>query len=234
MTAGLPYAYGSNVNDRYNATGQRFGIDRILETATEIIRDEGFEAISMRNLAQRCGVGAMTLYGYVRTKEELLALIAERFFLQIGEPDPALPWQEQVKEVFRATHRIFLEHPELADIAARQHFNATATYRGAEKAFAAFERAGLAPRHAMSAFIALTSFTAGIAQRQVRDTAHRDTSKQRLQKLRGLPREEFQHVPRLALMMVGGVTDQHFEDGLDFFVRGIEGQVRPRPRTKPR
>ncbi|HKY89648.1 MAG TPA: TetR/AcrR family transcriptional regulator [Nevskiaceae bacterium] len=217
------------MNDRYKRSAdQRFGIDRILETATKMIRVEGIEAVSMRKLAQRCGVGAMTLYGYVRTKEELLALIAERFFLAIGEPDPGLPWQDQVKEVFRATHRIFLAHPELADIAARQHFNATATYRGAEKAFAAFERGGLSPKHAMSAFIALTSFTAGMAQRQARDSEHRDGREKRLRKLRELPRDEFRHVPRLALMMVGGVTDQHFEDGLDFFVRGIAAPARPR------
>lgn len=216
------------------ATSPRLSLETILEAATQMIRLEGFEAVSMRKLAQRCGVGAMTLYGYVRTKEELLALIAERFFLEMGEPDPSAPWQEQVKDLFRATHRIFLAHPELADIAAHQHFNATATYRGAEVAFAAFERAGLSPKHAMSAFMALTSFTAGMAQRQARASEHREVRDQRLQKLRKLPREEFRHVPKLALMMVGDVTDQHFEDGLDFFVRGIEADARDRARKRTR
>lgn len=216
------------------APSTRLNLEMILEAAAEMIRLEGFEAVSMRKLAQRCGVGAMTLYGYVRTKEELLTLIAERFFLALGEPDPASSWQQQVKDLFRTTHRIFLAHPELAEIAARQHFNATATYRGAETAFAAFERAGLSPKQAMSAFVALTSFTAGMAQRQSREGQHREVRDQRLQKLRKLPKEEFRHVPKLALMMVGGVTDQHFEDGLDFFVRGIEAQARTRGRRKAR
>ena len=206
-----------------SAASPRLSLETILDAATSMIRSEGFDALSMRKLAQRCGVGAMTLYGYVRTKEELLTLIGERFFLEVAEPDAGLNWQDQLRHVFRMTHRIFLQHPELADIAARQHFNATAAYRGAETVFAAMERAGLSPELAMSAFVALTSFTAGIAQRQANADA-RAANERRLQQLRELPSEEFKHVRRLAQAMVSGVSDQHFEDGLALFISGIEQQ----------
>ena len=36
---------------------------------------EGFDALSMRRLAAELDAGTMTLYHYVRTKDELLALV---------------------------------------------------------------------------------------------------------------------------------------------------------------
>ena len=210
------------------AATPRLTLESILETATAMIREAGFDTLSMRKLAQRCGVGAMTLYGYVQTKEELLTLIGERFFLEVAEPDAALDWQDQLRHVFRATHRVFLLHPELADIAARQHFNATATYRGAEKVFAAMARAGLSPQRALTAFITLTSFTAGIAQRQAIASAGSDAEvrERRLQRLRALPDAEFHHVRALAEPMIGGISHQHFEDGLELILRGIASEAR--------
>lgn len=208
----------------------KLSIETLTETAVALIRSEGFEALSMRKLAQRCGVGAMTLYGYVRTKEELLTLIAEQFFTEVEAPDPALSWQEQLKEIIRATHRIFVRHPELAEISARQHFNATATFRGAELAFAAMEQAGLSPEDALSGFIALTAFTTGMAQRQASADASATPDARRLKKLRELPPDEFARVSKVALLLAGDVSDHHFEDGLDLLVRGIESRGRKKKK----
>ena len=65
-------------------------LDSIVGAALELIREEGFPALSMRKLADRCGVGAMTLYGYVRTKDELLGLIADDLLATGGTADAAV------------------------------------------------------------------------------------------------------------------------------------------------
>src|SRR3954452_24599103 len=49
----------------------------IAAAALEIADAEGFEAVSMRRVAQRLGAGTMTLYNYVRTKDELVTLMAD-------------------------------------------------------------------------------------------------------------------------------------------------------------
>src|SRR3954452_23863804 len=47
----------------------------IAAAALQLADAEGFEAVSMRRVAQALGAGTMTLYNYVRTKYELLALM---------------------------------------------------------------------------------------------------------------------------------------------------------------
>src|SRR5215207_5547112 len=49
--------------------------EKIAETAIAIADAEGFEAVSMRRIAAELGAGTMTLYHYVRTKDELVALM---------------------------------------------------------------------------------------------------------------------------------------------------------------
>lgn len=52
--------------------------DRIAEAALAIADRAGFEAVSMREVAGRLGAGTMTLYHYVRTKDDLVALMTTR------------------------------------------------------------------------------------------------------------------------------------------------------------
>jgi AcrR family transcriptional regulator len=52
--------------------------ERILQAAVDILRREGFEAVSIRAIAERLGVSHMTLYTYFRNREELMATLDER------------------------------------------------------------------------------------------------------------------------------------------------------------
>lgn len=198
-------------------------LDTIVDAALDLIEAEGFDALSMRKLAARCGVGAMTLYGYVRTKEELLGVIADRLFAAIDLPDgrQGEPWEEHVKGVFRSVRRVFLEHPELADVVAKQHTNTIGAYRGAESVLRAMRHAGVGDEDAVSAFIALTTFTTGFAQREAHADLRSAQAAQRLLAIRDLPEDGFANVVELASLLVAKESDNHFEDGLDFIVRGV-------------
>jgi AcrR family transcriptional regulator len=180
----------------------------------------------MRRLAERCGVGAMTLYGYVSTKEELLGALADRFVEAVELPTgTGLTWEEQVKGVFRSVHRVFLEHPDLADVVARQHTNAIAAYRGAEVTLGALRRAGLSDEDAVSTFVVLTAFTAGYAQRQAHSDTRSAQQAERLMTIRDLPADEFGHVAEMASLLIARDSDRHFEVGLDLLVGGIASRA---------
>ena len=49
----------------------------IARAAVEIADGEGFDAVSMRRVARQLGAGTMTLYHYVRNKDELITLMAD-------------------------------------------------------------------------------------------------------------------------------------------------------------
>ena len=49
--------------------------EHILETATQFLRDNGLDALSMNKLASACNVAKGTLYLYFKTREEIMAAL---------------------------------------------------------------------------------------------------------------------------------------------------------------
>ena len=66
----------------------RFTRDEIAAAAMRIADAEGFDAVSMRRIATELDAGTMTLYHYVRTKDELLALVTDAVMGEVVVPDP--------------------------------------------------------------------------------------------------------------------------------------------------
>jgi AcrR family transcriptional regulator len=196
-------------------------LEEIVDAAAGLVAAEGFEALSMRRLAGSLGVGAMTLYGYVRTKEELLGELANRFLAGVELPSEGLPWQEQVARVLRSVRRVFLEHPELIPIVANQRIDGRAAYRGAEVMFDALQRAGLDDQTTISAFDALVSLTIGSAERE---TGLRN-ERQSLPGIRELEPGRYPHTIRLAGLLATRDPEHDFEVGVELLIRGIEGSV---------
>ncbi|MFG6197915.1 TetR/AcrR family transcriptional regulator [Nonomuraea sp. JJY05] len=85
--------------------------ERVLDAALELADKEGLEGLTMRRLAKALGVEAMSLYNHVSNKADILDGVAERVFEQVERPDPALPWQEQVRELALSMYRVFSRHP---------------------------------------------------------------------------------------------------------------------------
>jgi AcrR family transcriptional regulator len=95
------------------------GRDEIAAAAVRIADAEGVGALSMRRIAADLGVGTMTLYHYVKTKEELLALVNDLVMAEVVVPDdePLPPdWREAVKVVARRSRAAFARHPWTLDI----------------------------------------------------------------------------------------------------------------------
>jgi AcrR family transcriptional regulator len=97
----------------------RFTRDEIAAAAVRIADTEGFAAVSMRHLASELGAGTMTLYHYVRTKDELLTLVTDSVMGEVVmPPDEQLPhhWRDAVTVIARRTRQAMLRHPWILDI----------------------------------------------------------------------------------------------------------------------
>ncbi len=97
----------------------RFSRDDIAATAIRIADAEGFEAVSMRRLAAEMGAGTMTLYHYVRTKDELLALVVDAMMGELlYPPDEPIPadWREALTGIATRTRAALERHPWTLDI----------------------------------------------------------------------------------------------------------------------
>jgi AcrR family transcriptional regulator len=98
----------------------RFRRDDIAEAAVHIADTEGFDALSMRRLAVELGAGTMTLYHYVRTKDELLTLVTDSVMAEVVvPPDEPLPadWRAAMTVLANRSRAALLRHPWILDIA---------------------------------------------------------------------------------------------------------------------
>lgn len=73
----------------------KLGARKIVSEALLLIDAEGLDALNMRALAARLGVGASALYWHVESREKLITLIAGELYQRAFEQvPPDLPWRE--------------------------------------------------------------------------------------------------------------------------------------------
>ena len=91
----------------------RFSRDKIAAAALEIADTEGFEAVSMRRIATELGAATMTLYNYVRTKDDLVALMHDAIMGEVIIPAGELPaaWREAVTLIAGRVRHALVRHP---------------------------------------------------------------------------------------------------------------------------
>jgi AcrR family transcriptional regulator len=194
--------------------------DRVVAEAAAIVDEAGVDGLSMRTLADRLGVSAMTPYRFVGGKDELLATLADRFLGEVAEPSPDAAWDDRIRAVFRSVREVLLRHPALAVIVAGHGSSGVARYRGAEVVLTALDEAGLPDELAVSAFAALSAFTVGFVQREIAD--HDADLTERRENVRRLG-SDFPHVTRSAETILSRDTEAHFETGLNLLLTGIRG-----------
>jgi AcrR family transcriptional regulator len=87
--------------------------EQITQTAIRIADTEGFEAVTMKRIATELDSGTMTLYYYVRTKADIVALMQDAILADILIPDDELPtyWRDAVTAIARRTRDVLLAHP---------------------------------------------------------------------------------------------------------------------------
>lgn len=93
--------------------------DQVASTAMRIADKEGFDALSMRRLGQELGVGTMSLYHYVRSKDELLSLLNDEVMGEVVLPAGAtLPgeWRAALRIIANRSRAAVLRHGWILDI----------------------------------------------------------------------------------------------------------------------
>jgi TetR/AcrR family transcriptional regulator, tetracycline repressor protein len=204
--------------------GSPLSFETVIAEATELLRDEGFEALTMRRVAARCGVTAMSLYRHVQTKEELLVILANRLLDNLDVPDANGDWRADVAGVFSALNRMWLAHPEFAQIIASQPADGKVAFRWMERVFVALEQAGLSDRQIVGAYDTLASYTAGFNQQHTGRRAPAAAT-DRLVGLREIDAAEFPHVAAYAELLTTREAIDGFDEGLNMILDGIAKQA---------
>jgi len=85
----------------------------IAATALAIADADGIEAVTMRRVAAELDAGTMTLYHYVKSKAELIALMHDAIMAEQLVPEGELPgdWRQALTAIAHRTRAMFRRHP---------------------------------------------------------------------------------------------------------------------------
>lgn len=208
--------------------------DAIVEAALALLERDGLQGLSMRRLAQELGTGAATLYWHVGDKEELLSLLLDRIVGdadEVPDPDPE-NWQEQVKELGRATRRRLLSRRDAAQLSMGRIPAGPNALPVMERYLAVLAAAGLPPRAIAYAADMFALYVGGFAYEEslrAPPLGSPETGTDQLAEyFRSLPPEQFPTIVGLADDLTAGDADERFEFALDLLVRGLEALARDR------
>jgi AcrR family transcriptional regulator len=117
---------------------------QIVDAAVELADAEGLEAVSMRRLAEKLGVGTMTPYSYVADKDELLDLMLDEVGREMLVPEP-LPddWRQALRAIALATRATVEAHPWIFRGQARRPRGRINTMRHIEQSIGAVQMLGV-------------------------------------------------------------------------------------------
>jgi AcrR family transcriptional regulator len=88
-------------------------IDRIVAAAVELADAEGLDGVSMRRVADKLGVGTMSLYRYVPSKAELQDLMLEAVMGEGPAVHETGQWRAGLEEFARRSLDGYVRHPWL-------------------------------------------------------------------------------------------------------------------------
>ncbi|MDO5500113.1 MAG: TetR/AcrR family transcriptional regulator [Propionibacteriaceae bacterium] len=93
----------------------KVSLDQVVTTAMELADAEGYAGLSMRSLARRLGIGAMSLYTYVPGKTELFELMIDRAYAERSRPNRSWPWRRRYEQHASEALAMYRRHPWLVD-----------------------------------------------------------------------------------------------------------------------
>lgn len=226
--------------DATDRRGTKLSREQIAAAALAIADAQGFEAISMRKIAAVLGVGTMSLYHYVRTKEDLLSLMDDAILGEVLVPPEQLSanWREAIRTLAYQTNRVLSRHP-WAMTALLQGRPGPNGVRHFEQSLAALRNTELEPSDKFMVIMTVDDFVFGHV---LRTMATRNWSPveedEATESMVSLTMEQmatgsFPEIatllgddPRAAIDRLGAslATDDRFEIGLNAVLDGIAGR----------
>lgn len=150
--------------------GRRPGYSRtqITQAAIRVADEEGMEAVTMRRIAAELGTGAMSLYRYVGSRDDLIDLMIDAVFGEIDLPArPSGDWRRDLSLAAERTRAVGLRHPWQIALAGRRPTLGPNSLRVQEFAMSALDGFGLDIDEIASLVGMLSDYTHSAVHREI-------------------------------------------------------------------
>ncbi len=208
--------------------------DRVLAAAVEIADERGVGAVTMREVASRLGVEAMSLYNHVANKDDILDGMVDKVAEEFDLPQDAENWREAMRRRAVSAHRVFGLHPWAPMLFDSRGSTGPSGLRYFDWVLGTLMQAGFSIDDAARAFSLLDSYIYGFGIEQFNFSADSDApAEERAEAmLASIPAEQYPYLHRMAshAMQVGYDAEADFDFGLEIILDGLE-RILDTPRS---
>jgi AcrR family transcriptional regulator len=216
----------------------------IVSAAIAVADAEGPEAISMRRIAREVGAGAMSLYWYVASKEELLDLMLDAIEAEIEVPEPTGDWRADLGAFAHRTRAALRQHRWAVEFIGTRPPSGPNDVRNLERLLSLLDGIGVDDYHLiMGILMTVATFVIGAVIREAQEVrfqaeqerAEAGKTAEEIQaeheRFRGWF-ENSERYPHIARLMEAGIDpddpatrEERFQFSLDCVLDGIAARI---------
>ncbi|NUR07503.1 MAG: TetR family transcriptional regulator [Nocardioidaceae bacterium] len=207
---------------------------RILEAACAVADADGLGAVSMRTVAARLGVEAMSLYHHVGNKEAMLDGMVDAVFAEFHQPRVGGDWTEEMRKRSRSARQALKRHPWAVGLMDSRRSAGLETLRHHDAVLGCLRTAGFSLTLAGHAFALLDAHLYGflVQELSLPFQGEADLAALATEIMTALPAGELPHFREFVVdhaLRPGYVFGDEFDVGLDLVLDGLAERLAAEP-----
>jgi len=207
----------------------RLSRSAVVDRALTLADRDGLDALTIRRLATELGVTPMALYWHFRSKEELIAGMADRVWGEIRtDVDEASHWSDQLRMMLESLIHVLRSRSSASALLVSSEKLGPSHWAATEKALEILRGAGFGPEHAseiaksalwtgLTLVMSEPGYDAGLTQQERTEMMRRKQVE-----LASLPPARYPRLVEAAVPLTScDNTEFHYRFGVDLFIAGV-------------
>ncbi|WP_407317439.1 TetR/AcrR family transcriptional regulator C-terminal domain-containing protein [Isoptericola halotolerans] len=141
--------------------------DQVVAAAVALADEKGVAGVTMRAVAGRLGVEAMSLYNHVRHRDDLLDGMVDAVFAEIELPAAEVEWREAMRRRADSARQALRHHPWAVGLLDSRSAPGPATLRHHDAVLGVLRTGGFSVAGAARAFSVIDSYLYGFVLQEV-------------------------------------------------------------------
>jgi AcrR family transcriptional regulator len=200
--------------------------ERVLRAALDLADERGIGSLTMRELGQRLGVEAMSLYTHVANKDDILDGIIDLVVTEIDLPSGDVDWRQAMRRRAASARHVFARHPWASALIDSRQSSGPERMRYFDWVIGTLRRAGFSVELALHAFSAIDSYVYGFGRQQLNISAGQAGSQEAAEAfLAAVPGGQFPYLAEVItqyILLTGYDESADFEFGLGLILDSLE------------
>jgi TetR/AcrR family tetracycline transcriptional repressor len=218
---------------------RRLTRDLVVQEALAVLDEGGYEALTIRRLAERLGVVPMAVYRHVTSKDDLTDALLDLAVSSVPLPEGDIDWRDGLRQLAVAIRNTILRHPGIITPLVTKPALGPSSLLLAEFGYSVMRSAGFDAAHTTRSVNSVITYTIGFAALEVprrqagfeadgTGTTSLDVAYDQLAP------ERYPHTVELRPAPAELVSNEQFDYGLERLLDGIADHHPELPHTRPR